>query len=206
MILAGDIGGTKCSLALFREEERALRPVFQRRFATQDCARFEDLIADFLCQAGPLVDDGLGEKIGAAGFGVAGAVVDGCLHSGNLPWNLDVAALARTLGLEQVVLLNDLTATACGLEKLPSEDVLILNQGNPAARRDQSRDRRRHGFGRSHSLLGWPATPDRAVRRRARGFCCSNRSRVSTALLFEEAAATCLLRRDSFWTRLSQNP
>ncbi len=35
MILAGDIGGTKCNLAIFREEDGvSLQPVFQRRYAT----------------------------------------------------------------------------------------------------------------------------------------------------------------------------
>ena len=37
MILAGDIGGTKCNLALLREAETgALEPVFQYRYATRD--------------------------------------------------------------------------------------------------------------------------------------------------------------------------
>ena len=49
MILGGDIGGTKCNLAVFQETEGAtLQPVFQRRYATRDFSTFEDLIAHFL--------------------------------------------------------------------------------------------------------------------------------------------------------------
>src|SRR5437879_13333386 len=53
MILAGDIGGTKCNLALFGEQGVVLRPVFQRRYSTRDYAhlQFEDLIEDFIRQA-----------------------------------------------------------------------------------------------------------------------------------------------------------
>ena len=48
MILAGDVGGTKCSLGLFVEEGAFLRPVFQRRLATRNYGGFEELIEDFL--------------------------------------------------------------------------------------------------------------------------------------------------------------
>jgi glucokinase len=161
MILAGDIGGTKCNLALFQEQGHVLHPVFQRRFATRDYARLEDLIADFLRQAGPLVDDAMGKRIGATGFGVAGAVVDGCLHSGNLPWNLDVGGLARKLGLEQVVVLNDLAATALGLEKLPAKDVLVLNEGIP--QREATRAVIAAGTGLGEAILFWDGQQHRIV-------------------------------------------
>ncbi len=53
MILAGDIGGTKCNLALLREAETgALEPVFQCRYATRDFSRFEDLVEDFRASGG----------------------------------------------------------------------------------------------------------------------------------------------------------
>jgi len=51
MILAGDVGGTKCNLALFSREGNALRRIFQCRLATRDYPSFEDLIANFLQQA-----------------------------------------------------------------------------------------------------------------------------------------------------------
>src|SRR5580700_5034979 len=132
MILAGDVGGTKCNLGLFAKSGPSLRPVFQRRLPTRDYAGFEDLIGDFL----ELVhgsDSGVPRpEIEAAGFGVAGVVVEGSLHAGNLPWLLDGSAIARKLHLNKVVLLNDLTATALSLERLSSSDFAILNQGVPA--------------------------------------------------------------------------
>ena len=132
MILAGDIGGTKCNLAIFREADGfTLLPMFQRRYATRDFSRFEDVIAHFRRQAAEQGIDFAGEPINAAGFGVAGAVVDGRLHANNLPWDLNPLELARELGvnLENIVLLNDVVATAWSLDRLPAKDLAVLNQG-----------------------------------------------------------------------------
>jgi glucokinase len=131
MILAGDVGGTKCNLGLFLQEGLALRSVFQRRLATRDYAGFEDLVADFLKQA---TADGNNDanEIDAAGFGVAGVVAGGRHYSENLPWVVDVSALAHNLNLKNIRLLNDLTATALSLERLSVNDLVTLNPGTPA--------------------------------------------------------------------------
>jgi glucokinase len=134
MILAGDIGGTKCNLALFQEmEDGTLQPIFQCRYATRDFSRFEELIDQFRRQAAEHVGDIAGEHIRAAGFGVAGAVVEGRLHASNLPWDLTLPELAGILGVNvgNVVLLNDVVATAWSLDKLPAKDLAVLNQGVP---------------------------------------------------------------------------
>jgi glucokinase len=133
MILAGDIGGTKCSLGLFVEEGLALRSLFQRRLSTKNYVGFEDLVGDFLEQSARV--GGLRERrIEAAGFGLAGVVRDGSLHAGNLPWVLNMPALTRKLNLRKIILINDLTATALSLDRLPSNDLAILNQGVPEVR------------------------------------------------------------------------
>lgn len=129
MILAGDVGGTKCSLGLFAKNGPTLRSVFQRRLPTRDYAGFEDLIGDFLEQAAGVNKSANIREIEAAGFGLAGVIVDGSLHAGNLPWVLNGSALAQKLHLNKVVLLNDLTATALSLDRLASNDFAILNQG-----------------------------------------------------------------------------
>jgi len=131
MILAGDVGGTKCSLGLFAKNGPALRSVFQRRVATRDYSGFEDLIGDFLARAAGANGSAIGEEIEAAGFGLAGVVVDGSLQAGNMHWVLNGSALADQLHLNKIVFLNDLAATALSLDKLPSDDFAILNQGIP---------------------------------------------------------------------------
>jgi len=132
LILGGDIGGTKCNLVVFQETEAgALRPLFQRRYATRDFSRFEDLIAHFLEQLAEQAWWNAGVPIRAAGFGVAGAVVEGQLHANNLPWTLNLLELALRLGvsMENIVLLNDVVATAWSLDQLPAADLAVVNQG-----------------------------------------------------------------------------
>ncbi len=78
MILAGDIGGTKCNLAEFEEHGSSLQLFFKRRYATCEFDSLENLIERFsmnLRRRQVLSRD----KIDAAGFGVAGTVVDGRL-------------------------------------------------------------------------------------------------------------------------------
>jgi glucokinase len=153
MILAGDVGGTKCSLGLFAKNGPSLRSVFQSRLATRDYSGFEDLIGDFLERAASPNRSGRGQEIEAAGFGSAGVVVDGYLHARNLPWVLDGSALAQKLHLDKIVLLNDLTATALSLDRLGSNDFAILNEGTPE--RNATKAVIAAGTGLGEAILFW---------------------------------------------------
>ena len=133
MILAGDIGGTKCNVAVFQESGAALQLVAKRRFATSEFASLEELLDRFFPECAREAGARLESQIVAAGFGVAGAVVDGRLVANNIPWELTASALAAKLRLdpEHLVLINDLVATAYGLAHLAPQDFLVLNAGAP---------------------------------------------------------------------------
>src|SRR5262249_34919713 len=51
----------------------------------------------------------------------------------NLAWPVDASILGVTLGLERVLLLNDLEASAWGLTALDEEDLHVLNEGRAGA-------------------------------------------------------------------------
>jgi len=153
MILAGDVGGTKCNLGLFLKEGRALRSVFQRRLATRDYAGFEGLVEDFLKQAIAADANAKAPAIDAAGFGVAGVVAGGRHYSENLPWVVDVSALAHKLNLKHIPLLNDLTATALSLARLSVNDLITLNPGTPA--HNATRAVIAAGTGLGEAILFW---------------------------------------------------
>ena len=57
MILAGDVGGTKCNIALFAENGGKLHVVFRQRFASKDFAKFDLIIREFTRQAAPHLTD-----------------------------------------------------------------------------------------------------------------------------------------------------
>jgi glucokinase len=128
MIIAGDIGGTKSHLVAYEESAGKLNAIARKRYVTRDFSSFEKLIEEFSQHA---FTSAIKQEIHAAGFGVPGTVVDGRLHAVHIPWILDSAALAASLRIprERVVLMNDLVATARGLQKLQPQDLLYLNRG-----------------------------------------------------------------------------
>jgi glucokinase len=162
MILAGDIGGTKCNLAVFEEHGASLGLVFKRRYATSEFASLEEIIEKLFRDCAAETGVSVEGKIAAAGFGVAGAVVDGRLVANNIPWELTASGLARKLGLEieQLSLINDLVATAYGLEHLTAEDFLVLNPGTPQTNGNQALIAAGTGLG--EAMIIWDGSQHRA--------------------------------------------
>jgi glucokinase len=126
VILAGDIGGTKTNLGLYDVQQGRLNRVAEKRYPSRDHNGLEEIVADFVVVTGV--------KATAAGFGIAGPVVDNRVHTGNLPWIVDGATMAKQLGLERVRLMNDLEATAFGISVMGPADLETLHAGVPAPR------------------------------------------------------------------------
>lgn len=125
MILAGDIGGTKTSIARF-EVRGGLPgpPVGLERLPSWSFPAFEALVGDYLARHPGPIDE--------ACFGIAGAVVDGSVHVTNLPWTVENATLARALGLDRVHFINDLVATGYGIEALTPGELETLQAAAPS--------------------------------------------------------------------------
>jgi glucokinase len=152
VILAGDVGGTKCNLALFSEKDGKLTPVFKQRFASKEFAQFDLIVKEFARQAWAHLE---GEKVTAAGFGVAGPVIENIVRATNLPWIVDTDHLKKELNVKHIVLLNDLGATGHSLEHLPSEDFCVLNPGKPEP--GGTRALLAAGTGLGQAILVWNA-------------------------------------------------
>lgn len=158
MILAGDVGGTKCNLALFSEKRGTLTPIFKQRFASKEFAQFERIVKEFSRQAAEHLGK---EHIVAAGFGIAGPVINGSVRATNLPWIVDTASLIKELNVPHVVLLNDLGATGHSIEHLPPEDFCVLNPGKPEP--GGTRALLAAGTGLGQSILVWDGGRYRVV-------------------------------------------
>jgi glucokinase len=124
MLLAGDIGGTKTSLAIFSSESGPRAPLVEATFPSADHASLEALVREFLSQVDLEVE--------RASFGVAGPVVGGKATVTNLPWVIQETQLEEALNLSPVRLLNDLEAIANGVPVLEPTDLHTLNEGQPA--------------------------------------------------------------------------
>ncbi|MDP1653644.1 MAG: glucokinase [Rhodocyclaceae bacterium] len=128
MILGGDIGGTKTSLALARLVDGTPRIILERRYPSQEWGDFEALLRAFLDEAD------VGESIASACFGVAGPVVDNRAKVTYLPWVVDGKALAETFDLGVAEVVNDFVAAAQGVATLQSDDLVTLQEGCPLER------------------------------------------------------------------------
>lgn len=122
-ILAADVGGTKTALALCSGTPQRLEIRHTGRFLNRGFDSLETLVAGFLA------DVGVTPQI--ACFGVAGAVIEGACVMPNLDWSLSEGGLSEALGIGRVILINDLEATACGIETLPPASVANLNPSSP---------------------------------------------------------------------------
>ncbi len=125
MILAGDIGGTKTNLALLETDGHALGTIIaQQQFVSAGYAALEDILREFRAAHD-------GANVSHAAFGIAGPVVDGLVSTPNLKWQVSAQSVAATLELPAVGLINDLEATAYGINELPPDKIYTLNEGTP---------------------------------------------------------------------------
>lgn len=118
-VLAGDIGGTKTDLRLYAGPSRdALSVEREARFESQTFSGLTPILGEFL----------VGERVDAAAFGVAGAVVDGVCKTTNLPWVVTVSELQKVCGTPYCALLNDVQAAALGVERVPDDRKVWLQR------------------------------------------------------------------------------
>ena len=123
-LLAGDMGGTKTLLALYRSEHGNLRPLHQQRFQSSDWPSLEPMLEAFL-------RDRPQEELrpSHACIAVAGPVRNREAQITNLPWQLREDDLARAAGLEQLELVNDFGVLIYGLPHLSPQQQVPLQQG-----------------------------------------------------------------------------
>ena len=120
MILAGDIGGTKTNLGLYKWENKTLCVIAQHQFASQEYASFMDVVEAF--EALTHID-----KLDALCLGIAGPIIEGNCQTTNLPWEIKSQALQHHFNNVPVRLLNDLEATAYGMLYLDEKEFVSLN-------------------------------------------------------------------------------
>ncbi|WP_051184667.1 glucokinase [Desulfatiglans anilini] len=125
MMLAGDIGGTKTVLGLFRRG--AARPVLQvsETWLSSAAQGVAEHVERFL-ERHPA-------EVQGAVLAMAGPVIDGVCKTTNLPWRVSEKELEARFGW-RVRLINDLAAAGCFVPFLESGEVYALNEAKPRAR------------------------------------------------------------------------
>ncbi|GFO64121.1 glucokinase [Geomonas paludis] len=123
LVLAGDVGGTSTRLAYFEADAAGLTVLSQAQYKSTAHGSLAEILRHFSQQHGIAAE--------RACLGIAGPVIGGRVHTPNLPWTIDSADLAGTLGLSDVHLINDLEANTYGIAALKQDDLFTLNPGTP---------------------------------------------------------------------------
>lgn len=123
--LVGDIGGTKTELALVTEGN-----FFERfeKFPSKEFGSLEEIIIKFLGDT----------RVDVVCFGIAGPIKDGVCHTTNLPWVVECKNISKLLNTPAVLLVNDMTASAYAISKLPESSFYTLNKGSRSIEGNQA--------------------------------------------------------------------
>ncbi len=121
-ILAGDIGGTKTSLAIFEVNGTKLTSIKEEKYLSAEYSSLYKIVEEFVHS-----HDDTPEY---ACFGIAGPVYNKKIaKTTNLPWIVEASVIAEKIGFKKVWLLNDLEANAWGISTLQEDDFFTLNVG-----------------------------------------------------------------------------
>lgn len=120
MILAGDVGGTKTVLALFKAEGNELQCLHKQTYLCAEYQSFSQILTGFLQEMSQ-------PQVSAACLGVAGPIVNGDCYATNLNWNITCHEISGILATTNVILINDLEAAALGVVSLPKDSFIELN-------------------------------------------------------------------------------
>ncbi len=138
IILAGDIGGTKTYLGLFKMAEEEVRSITQvKEYTSKSYPSYTELLQDFLSS---LRKDE--KNIDVACFGIAGPIKtyrngehygeQYCKMSSINKWPLiEENDLNKLIICKKVILINDIEAIGYGIPQLPEKDLVELNPGKP---------------------------------------------------------------------------
>ena len=121
MILAGDVGATKILLEIGEIRSDRWEPLLDRRYSTGEAENFAIVLKTFLDECAKA---GVGvKKLKAAAIGVAGVPQANKVKMTHHAWSVDGDAIARRFSIPKVTVVNDLAATANGI------DLLVIGVG-----------------------------------------------------------------------------
>ena len=126
MILAGDVGGTKIMLEAGDIRSGAWAPVLSRRYESAQMS-FVDALGRFLDEW--KATRKASQRITAAAFGAAGPSTGNRVQMTNRPWVVDGDVVMNRFGIARARVVNDLEASARGLELLPAKELKTIQAG-----------------------------------------------------------------------------
>jgi len=149
LIIAGDIGGTKTTLAIYRISDQQVYCINQHTYSSHDFGQFNEILNHFISKEG-------GVSAEAISLSVAGPIINNECRTTNLPWHISASVISETFNINQVLLFNDIEASGYGLLASSATELI---QVNPFAK-EQSGNRAivSIGTGLGEAFLFWEGT------------------------------------------------
>lgn len=122
-VVAGDLGGTRCRLALAHVGESSVSLDITQEYPAAEFPDFDSVLAQFIAQ---LPND---VTIDRSCFAVAGPVQGEQANLTNLPWQLNSRELQERFSLGSVNLINDFVANGYCLDVLENSELSPLQPG-----------------------------------------------------------------------------
>ncbi|WP_114992220.1 glucokinase [Synechococcus sp. UW179A] len=122
--LAGDLGGTKTLLSIYREVDGQLKKEHSRRYKSADWHDLESMLKHFLDQTPAELP-----RPTTSCIAVAGPVHQGSAKLTNLPWQMSQTSLCAATGLQDLELVNDFAVLVHGLSHFSHEQQVVLQTG-----------------------------------------------------------------------------
>lgn len=120
IVLAGDVGGTHTRLLLIQLDHGSSLTIGTARYPSAAYPALTDIIRTFLK---PYPSPHI------ISLGVAGPVVNGVARLSNINWKIDSQELMQLFSARKVYIINDLEATAYGLQLLAEHEKESLHPG-----------------------------------------------------------------------------
>lgn len=123
-LIAADLRDEKTVVGLYIAENREVFLKIEKTYDTKEFSSFSDIVNQFISENSL-------DNISKIAVAVPGPVIGGKSAPARLPWKLDAEEIKNNTKIEDVFLINDLEASAYGLEHVAEENfVKIHDSGN----------------------------------------------------------------------------
>lgn len=123
LVLAGRIGGSKTTLAVFNYQNGTFKQMAYEQYNTKRFKNFYAMLKNFLKVVKTVPK--------SACFAAAGPCHDNICKMTNMPWTIDAAKISKLFGIRKVTVINDYEGIAFGVEVLKMSDLKLIKSGKP---------------------------------------------------------------------------
>ena len=119
-LIAADLRDEKTVIGLYTAEDRKVFLKIEKTYVTKEFTSFSDIVNEF-------VSENSLDNIAKIAVAVPGPVMGGKSAPARLPWKLDAEEIKNNTAIKDVFLINDLEASAYGLEHVAEENFIKIH-------------------------------------------------------------------------------